>query len=227
MVSNNKRETTKGEKMKKDTIISIIVLFVTATLIFIVTRDFFLTFAADFKIIAGFIKFFFLATIGDFIGLRIKSKQWKVPSYILIKAFVWGLIGAVIVLMFVIYPLGVANLQTSHILPFDGSEFFFALFTSTIMNFTFAPTMMAFHRVTDTYLELRKTDQKVSLNNTLETINWRQFIQFTVFRTIPFFWIPAHTITFLLPSEYRVIFAAVLGIFLGLLLGLFQNKKAS
>ncbi|MBU1020852.1 MAG: hypothetical protein KJ847_06505 [Firmicutes bacterium] len=213
--------------MKKDNIISIFVLLITATLIFLVTRDFFLTFAADYKILAGFIKFFFLATIGDFIGLRIKSKLWQVPSYIFVKAFVWGLIGVVIVLMFVIYPQGVASLQSSHILPFDGVNFFFALFTSIIMNFTFAPTMMAFHRVTDTYLELRKSNQNVTLNETLETINWRQFIHFTVFRTIPFFWIPAHTITFLLPTEYRVIFAAVLGIFLGLLLGLFKNKKVS
>jgi hypothetical protein len=37
-------------------------------------------------------------------------------------------------------------------------------------------------------------------------------------KTIPFFWIPAHTVTFLLPAEIRVLFAVVLSVVLGLLL---------
>lgn len=226
MVHDKRKISRKGEIMNKDKYISVIVFLMTLGLIFIVTRDFFLTFAGEYKILGGFIKFFFLASIGDFIGLRIKTKSWKVPSYIIVKATIWGLIGVAIVLMFTIYPLGIASLQSSHILPFDGVDFFFALFTSMIMNLTFAPTMMAFHRVTDTYLELRKSNKGVTLGETLDTINWRQFINFTIFKTIPLFWIPAHTITFLLPSEYRIIFAAVLGIFLGLLLGMFNNRKA-
>ena len=60
---------------------------------------------------------------------------------------------------------------------------------------------------------------------TIKEINWDQFIRVIVFKTIPLFWIPAHTITFLMPIEYRVIFAAILGIFLGLILGVFSNKK--
>jgi len=43
--------------------------------------------------------------------------------------------------------------------------------------------------------------------------------------TIPFFWIPAHTITFLLPGEYRILFAAVLGIVLGVFLAVATMKK--
>jgi hypothetical protein len=38
-------------------------------------------------------------------------------------------------------------------------------------------------------------------------------------KTIPFFWIPAHTITFLLPPQYRVLYAALLSVVLGILLG--------
>ncbi len=211
--------------MKKDYLISLGVIFITGVLVFIVTRDFFLEFASKYKLLGGFIKFFFLASIGDFIAIRIKSKEWKIPSYILIKAVVWGLIGIVIVLMFTIYPLGIETLQDENILPLQGNIFFFALFTSVIMNFTFAPTMMAFHRVSDTYLNLKFENKKVSIGEAIDTVNWRQFINFTVFKTIPLFWIPAHTITFLLPEEYRIIFAAVLGIFLGLLLGIFNNNK--
>ncbi len=211
--------------MKKDYLKSIGVLLLTSVLIFIVTRDFFLDFASDYKVLGGFIKFFFLATLGDFIALRIRSKESKMPNYIFIKALIWGLIGISIVLMFQIYPLGVEALQVKNILPFEGNAFFFALFVSIIMNFTFAPTMMAFHRVTDTFLNMRVANKSTTISEAIDSINWTQFINFTVFKSIPLFWIPAHTITFLLPEEYRIIFAAVLGIFLGLILGLFSNRS--
>lgn len=211
--------------MKKDCLLSLVVLSITGLLIFIVTRDFFLDFTKEYKIIGGFVKFFFLASIGDFIAARLKSKKWMLPSHMLIKAIIWGLIGIVIVLMFTIYPVGIETLQEKNILPFKGNTFFFALFVSVIMNFTFAPTMMAFHRISDTYLNLKSDNKKVSIGETIDTIDWRQFINFTVFKSIPLFWIPAHTITFLLPEEYQIVFAAVLGIFLGLILGVFNNEK--
>ncbi len=211
--------------MKKDYLISLLVFFITCLLIFIVTRDFFLTFANNYKIIGGFIKFFVLATIGDLIGLRIKSGKWIKPNYLLAKAIIWGFIGMVIVLMFGIFAQGVSYLQAENILPFEGNLFAFALFTSILMNVTFAPTMMAFHRITDTYLNLKARNQKVTFKEVVNDVKWDQFFSFIILKTIPFFWIPAHTITFLLPSEYRVIFAAVLGIFLGIILGLFKNKQ--
>lgn len=210
--------------MKKDYLISILVFLFTGLLIYIVTRDFFLSFALSIPLLAGFIKFFLLATIGDFIGLRIKKGNWVKPNYLLIKAIIWGFIGVVIVLMFNIFPTGVEYLQTENILPFEGSVIAFALFTSVLMNLTFAPTMMAFHRITDTYLNLRHNNKDVKFSDAVNEIEWNKFFSFIVLKTIPLFWIPAHTITFLLPSEYRVIFAAVLGIFLGLILGLFNNK---
>ena len=83
--------------MKKDHIISLIVFLTTVLLIYIVTRDFFLSFVGAFPLIAGFVKFFILATIGDFIGLRIKSGKWGRPNYLLMKAIIWGFIGVVIV----------------------------------------------------------------------------------------------------------------------------------
>ncbi|MCK7530557.1 MAG: Mpv17/PMP22 family protein [Marinilabiliales bacterium] len=37
-------------------------------------------------------------------------------------------------------------------------------------------------------------------------------------KTIPFFWIPAQTITFLLPPEFQILFAALLSTVLGVIL---------
>jgi prepilin signal peptidase PulO-like enzyme (type II secretory pathway) len=45
-----------------------------------------------------------------------------------------------------------------------------------------------------------------------------------VLKTIPLFWIPVHTITFMLPPHYRVVIAAYLSIVLGVFL-VYSNKK--
>lgn len=201
-----------------DKLISLGVLLLTVIFVFIFTRSFFLDFAGDYKIIGGFVKFFFLASMGDFVGMRLRTGSWKVPNKILLKAIVWGLIGAVIVLVFTIFNSGVVTLQSKGLLPFDGTALATAFFTSLFMNTIFAPTMMAFHRVSDQYL-----DGSESVEAAVKDVNWVQFYKVVLLKTVPFFWIPAHTITFMLPDEYRVIFAAVLGIALGLLLSLFKK----
>jgi hypothetical protein len=52
----------------------------------------------------------------------------------------------------------------------------------------------------------------------LSSLNWKVQWDFVFKKTIPLFWIPAHTITFMLPGEFQVLFAASLSIVLGLLL---------
>ena len=56
-------------------------------------------------------------------------------------------------------------------------------------------------------------------------MNWRVQWNFVFKKTIPFFWYPAHTITFLLPEETRVLFAALLGVALGVILAVAARKK--
>ncbi|AIO18563.1 hypothetical protein KQ51_00683 [Candidatus Izimaplasma bacterium HR1] len=203
---------------KNDKVISLGVLILTVIFVFVFTRSFFLGFVDEYKIIGGFVKFFFLASIGDFIGLRLKQSFWQVPKKIFFKATIWGLIGSVIVLVFTIFNTGVIELQAKGILPFEDVLFATALFTSIFMNVIFAPTMMAFHRVSDQYL-----NGSDSIESAVKEVNWVHFYKIVLLRTLPLFWIPAHTITFMLPFEYRVIFAAVLGIALGLLLSLFKK----
>lgn len=203
---------------KYDKVISIAVLLGTFGLVFLVTRPFFLSFYNNQMLLGGFIKFFLLASIGDFIGLRLQEGVWRIPKNMFYKALVWGVIGIFIVMMFTIFPLGVSRLQEMGILPFLNSVFFHALFTSIMMNIIFAPTMMLFHRISDTML-----NGASSLEEAVNKINWHQFVSTVLCKTIPFFWIPAHTITFLIPEEYRVLLAAILGIVLGLLLRILKK----
>jgi hypothetical protein len=113
-------------------------------------------------------------------------------------------------------------------LPGGDSRLAFAFFVSTTMNLTFAPAMMLFHRVTDTFIDLRhaRPGARVSLDEVVAAIDWRGFVSFVLVKTIPAFWIPAHTVTFLLPPEYRVLAAALLSIALGAILAFAKRKPA-
>lgn len=183
----------------------------------------------------AFVKFAILATMGELLAIRIVTGDWKKPAGVLWRAAIWGFLGIVIALIFSIYATGVADAMKKGLLPAFGEAGFghqlaFAFMTSALMNCLFAPTFMAFHRITDTYIDLGKGTwagmSRLSLPEVLDHIDWKGFVTFVVCRTIPIFWIPAHTVTFLLAPEYRVIMAAMLSIALGGILG-FAKKKAA
>jgi ABC-type phosphate/phosphonate transport system permease subunit len=59
----------------------------------------------------------------------------------------------------------------------------------------------------------------------ITNLNWKVQWSFVFKKTIPFFWYPAHTITFLLPQNFQVLFAAFLGVALGVILSIANLKK--
>ena len=192
-----------------------------------VTREMFVKFTTEHAYLGGFIKFFILATMGELLAVRIVTRDWNIPKGLLYRAFVWGFLGIVIVLIFNVFAAGIAGALANGFLPGGNSKFAFAFFVSFIMNLSFAPTMMAFHRITDTFIDLKYENkkEKVTLSDVVKRIDWDGFISFVLMKTIPIFWIPAHTITFLLPSEYRVLSAAFLSIALGAILAFAKKKK--
>lgn len=173
----------------------------------------------------GFLKFALLATTGEVLASKVAAGRFAFPKGAWAKAAVWGIIGMMLTLLMPVYAGGVAAAQSAGVLAGKNSPFLTALFTSALMNLTFGVAMMAFHRVTDTMVEQYCTDKKTSPTSAVNAVDWAGFIRFVVFRTIPLFWIPAHTVTFLLPSEYRVFLSAALSIVLGLLLAVAKRKK--
>jgi hypothetical protein len=177
----------------------------------------------------GFVKFAILATMGEFLAIRILRKRWERPLGLAAKVFVWGLIGVLVVLMFGLFSAGVAGATAKGLLPkapgFWGA-LLAAFFTSAFMNLTFGPVFMACHRISDTWIDARVQGERLSLGAALGRVEWPAFISFVVGRTIPLFWIPAHTLTFLLPGEYRILAAAFLSIALGAILAFARAKKA-
>ena len=202
-------------------------LVITAFLFLPQTHQVFIQLTDNHPYLMGFVKFAILATMGELLALRLAKKAWIKPVGLNFKIVVWGLIGVLITFMFSFYSSGVtAMMDRLNISPGNQllSTLLTAFMTSAIMNLTFGIVFMAMHRMSDTYIEMRFNHEKPSMKELLKAIDWDTFISFVVFKTIPLFWIPAHTITFVLPPNYRVLVAAYLSIVLGVILA-YPNRE--
>jgi hypothetical protein len=195
---------------------------------------------SDHGIIMSFVKFAVLATTGEVLGMRIKTGFYKLSGFGLVpRAIVWGFLGITIHMAFVVFSVGTpAFLEycgihgSKSVLYSQGMSFFkvlVAFAVSMTMNLIYAPVMMTMHKITDAHIEhhggsLNALIRPIMMGNMMAAINWQVQWHFVFKKTIPLFWIPAHTITFLLPAEYRVLFAAVLGILLGMILAVASVK---
>ena len=169
--------------------------------------------------IGGFFKFFILASMGDWLGVRILKHEWIIPKGFIFKAIVWGVIGMMITLVFTVFTSGAGAAQSAGRLPFAGSKLAQAFFGSTIMNLTFGPMMYIYHKFGDLFIDVKyeKKGGKVTVKELVDRVDWYTIVSFSWLKTCIFIWIPCHTVVFLLPPEYRVLASAFLSILLGIL----------
>lgn len=198
------------------------------------------------------IKFAILATLGEVIGLRIKTGSYTQKGFgILPRAMVWAVLGVSIKMAFVIFGVGAPKLVAALGVQFPAeyaanpaSIISHSIFETRIwlhvlcsfavsasMNIFFAPIFMTVHKITDTHIsETGGTirgffGNKLNVGRILTDINWNVQWSFVFMKTIPFFWIPAHTITFMMPPEYRILIAAALGVVLGVFMAIAAVKN--
>jgi len=209
-------------------IIWLAILAVIATLlIYPSTHAVFITLTTAHPYLMGFIKFFILASMGDWLGARIVTGEWIKPKGAIYKSVLWGIFGMGITLSFTIFNAGANAALANGLLPGNGYQIVSAFFTSFIMNLTFGVTLMGVHRFTDTYIDLLfNNGAKPSVDEVIKNMNLDNLIKFVYAKTLPLFWVHAHTIVFMLPPVYRVMAAAALGIALGGILS-FAKKKAN
>lgn len=189
--------------------------------------------------IMSFVKFAILATMGESIGLRIRNGIYNQAGFGLIpRAIVWGILGLTIKLAFVIFGkgapmfldyMGVSGIGDAMKGDFSTTKLLGAFTISATINLIYAPVMMTLHKITDTHIinnggTISGLFKPIKFGQIMVNMNWDVQWNFVFKKTIPFFWIPAHTITFLLPAEFQVLFAAALGIALGVLLAIASLK---
>lgn len=197
---------------------------------------------AKMPVLAGFVKFAVLSTFGEVIALRLRTGHYYEKGFGLWpRMIVWGFLGAWIVMAMRIFGKGVPVLCDG-IFCTDGAvaaamqgglswtKFGGAFAISLMQNTAFAPVFMLLHKVSDTHIleqggRLKALVTPVPFSRILANLNWDVQWNFVFKKTIPLFWIPAHTVTFMLPPQWQVLFAALLGVILGVLLAIAANKK--
>ncbi len=198
------------------------------------------SFNASHGMIMSFLKFGILATLGEMLGLRISAGVYNRKGFgVLPRAVVWGLLGMGINAAMIIFSKGVPQFMEymgmANAVSIINGEFcldkvWIAFAISVVMNTIFAPVFMTFHKITDTHIidcggSLSSIITPIPMTRIITHLNWDAQWNFVFKKTIPFFWYPAHTITFLLPGEMRVLFAAILGVVLGVLLAIAARMK--
>jgi hypothetical protein len=208
-------------------------------------RDFYNRFNAEHPVLISFIKFALLATTGELIGLRIKTGSYfKAGFGLLPRAIIWGFLGVTVKIAFTVFATGtpvfleLAGVDGACEIihgPLSLQKIFVSLCISTTLNLFYAPVLMTFHKISDTHIQqyngsLSCLFKPIRFREIIVNMDWAVQWNFVLKKTIPLFWIPAQTITFLLPAEMQILFAALLGILLGVLLAvaaIMGNQKQS
>lgn len=170
----------------------------------------YIEFVKTYPIISAMIQFAILGTLGDMVSYWIINKKFVLPyktKIIFLKMLEWAFLAVLIKYAFVGFNGFVQALIEHSFLPnLSGIGKSFAI--STTMNLQFGPFLVLMHRLLDNLIARQK--------------NWKNIDK--GFYSLLWFWIPAHTITFILPKELQIGLAAIWSLALGIILG-FYNRK--
>ena len=184
------------------------------------SREVFKALTRAYPFTMGFFKIAVLGTMGEMLGGRIVTGRWRLAGIRLPqRTLVWGFLGVVFTAIFPLFSFGVDGLLEAGLVPGAGTVLAAALWKSFFLNLIFGFPMMVFHRVTDTLIGRDELFGIWSLAEVTAGIDWRNMYRI-VGAACLWFWVPAHTITFLLPPEFRVVSAALLAVVLGAVLGI-------
>ena len=164
-----------------------------------------------YPIYSAMLQFAILGTLGDIIAKCMQKGKIFLPYkplIILFKMIEWAVIAITIKYAFVGFQAFVDNLQAHHLLPQLG-KLGRAFAVSFSMNIQYGLFLVIFHRFLDNLIARQN--------------NWNN-IEKSMFSLV-WFWIPAHTITFMLAKPYQIGLAAVWSVVLGIILGFYNREK--
>ena len=164
-------------------------------------------------IVSAMIQFGILGTLGEVIAFSIREKQVSIPCrwwQLGLKVVAWAILGLIIKVGFTGMKGFVTALIDHKLLPQVFRQgFLWAFSVSVFTNFLFGPQMMAFHRLEDNLIMNQRG--YANIRRSWLTLIW--------------FWIPAHTLTFMLPADLQIGLAALWSLALGILMVLMRPKQ--
>jgi hypothetical protein len=164
-----------------------------------------------FPIITAMIQFALLGTLGDMISKWIIRKKVFLPftyKTLILKMLEWAFLAVCIKYAFVGFNYFVQGLVEKNLLP-ELNYFWEAFAISLSMNLQFGPFLVIMHRLLDNLIA--KENNWTNIEKGMYSLLW--------------FWLPAHTITFMLPKPFQIGLAALWSVILGLILGYYNSKK--
>lgn len=156
-------------------------------------------------------QFALLGTLGDIISKWIISRKFFLPfsgKTLILKMVEWGFLAVCIKYAFTGFH-GFIDALTSHELLPDLTLVGRSFAVSASMNLQFGPFLVIMHRLLDNAIAGEK--------------NWKNLDKGLL--SLIWFWIPAHTVTFILPRPYQIGLAAIWSVILGILLGFYNRKQ--
>lgn len=160
-------------------------------------------------ITSAMVQFALLGTLGELASRWVSARRLHWPftaRTAALKALGWAALAVCIKYAFSGFTAFVEGLVSHGLLPRLGA-FGTALAVSVSMNLQFGPFLVIVHRLIDNAID--------------GTANWARLDKALI--TLLWFWIPAHTATFLLPPDFRVGLAALWSLALGVLLGFYAR----
>ena len=166
-------------------------------------------------LLSAALQFGILGTLGEMVAASLKARRPALPCtfpQLLAKVLAWALLGLVIKAGFVGMKGFTRALIEHEFLPgYLASGLGWAFILSLLTNVFFGPQMMLFHRLEDNLILGRRGFDGMA----------------PALRTLLWFWVPAHTLTFSLPPEFQIGLAALWSLALGLILGLAATHRSA
>jgi len=173
--------------------------------------DTYITFVKTYPLISAMIQFAILGTLGDMIAKCLQKGQLFMPYSLLtllLKMLEWALLAICIKYAFVGFQGFVDVLEAHEMIPELGT-FGRAFAVSVSMNLQFGLLLVILHRFLDNVVA--GESNWMNLDKGMKSLVW--------------FWIPAHTITFMLDKPYQIGLAALWSVVLGIILGYFNRQE--
>ncbi|OGS09023.1 MAG: hypothetical protein A2270_04330 [Elusimicrobia bacterium RIFOXYA12_FULL_51_18] len=165
-----------------------------------------------YPISTAMVQFAVLGTLGDMVSKWLIARRLFMPfspRMTALKMLEWAVLAICIKYAFVGFNGFIDGLAGHGMTPELG-RLGRALAISVSMNLQFGPFLVIAHRLLDNAI-VRKSNW-VNLDKGMLSLLW--------------FWIPAHTVTFILPKPFQIGLAAIWSTTLGLILG-FYNRRES
>ena len=173
--------------------------------------DLYIQLVESYPILTAVVQFAFLGTLGDMVSKWLVKRKIFFPFSIKItflKMIEWAILAVFIKYAFVGFHGFVNSLIEHNLLP-ELNTLSRAFAISTSMNLQFGPFLVIGHRLLDNLINRERNWDNIDKG--LLSLLW--------------FWIPAHTITFILPRPFQIGLAALWSLALGIILGFYNRPK--